>query len=331
MSERAAQLRAADPSLSVEQSLCDALADLILAAGRATTPGLSEVVVFIDLESLLHGAHEAGVSYLSSGEHLPVSAVRRLCCEAKIVPMVLGGEGEPLDLGRGHRTANRAQRRALRKLYRSCAHPDCEVPFDDCHVHHVDFWNTAVAPISAAWSRSAADTTTSSTTVAGDSPWMPTAPLAGTDPTADFTEWRPGQLPTVKHPSSATSPIPAAGGHARTRTLTTSMAPTSRSQSDGVGSATVRRPGRSTAGFQDVGFRDAGIAIAGSRAFGSAAVDTTGTTDAATAVRSPRSRRRAGHVGNPSSWRRSLTSFRTGPRSRRHRPMVVRTAPSHAP
>ncbi|MEZ5215046.1 MAG: DUF222 domain-containing protein [Ilumatobacteraceae bacterium] len=153
LSERAAQLRAADPSLSVEQSLCDALADLILAAGRATTPGLSEVVVFIDLESLLHGAHEAGVSYLSSGEHLPVSAVRRLCCEAKIVPMVLGGEGEPLDLGRGHRTANRAQRRALRKLYRSCAHPDCEVPFDDCHVHHVDFWNTAVAPISAAWSR----------------------------------------------------------------------------------------------------------------------------------------------------------------------------------
>ncbi|MEZ5217541.1 MAG: DUF222 domain-containing protein [Ilumatobacteraceae bacterium] len=120
--------------------MADAVAQLILDSGRAADPGLSEVVVFIDLESLLHGARAEGVSYLSGGQHLPVSAVRRLCCEARIIPMVLGGDGEPLDVGREHRTATRAQRRALRKLYQTCAHPQCEVRFDDCHVHHVDFW-----------------------------------------------------------------------------------------------------------------------------------------------------------------------------------------------
>ncbi|MEZ5258200.1 MAG: hypothetical protein R2705_15225 [Ilumatobacteraceae bacterium] len=138
--ERALQLLAADPSLTEQQAMADALAELVLSPARASSPGLSEVVVFIDLDSLLTGAHEGGVAYLSNGEQLPVSTVRRLCCEAKILPMVLGGDGEPLDVGRERRTATRAQRRALRKLYKSCAHPHCHVRFDECEIHHVDFW-----------------------------------------------------------------------------------------------------------------------------------------------------------------------------------------------
>ncbi len=133
-------LAKAVPGLTIEQAGADALTDLMLGVGRATHPGRTEVVVLIDLESLLHGAHAGGVSYLSNGAHIPVASVRRLCCEAAIIPMVLGGDGMPLDVGREARLANRAQRRALRKLYRSCAHPGCEVRFDDCRVHHVDWW-----------------------------------------------------------------------------------------------------------------------------------------------------------------------------------------------
>ncbi len=45
-----------------------------------------------------------------------------------------------LDLGRSTRLANSAQRRALRALYRSCAVPGCEVHFDHCTIHHINWW-----------------------------------------------------------------------------------------------------------------------------------------------------------------------------------------------
>jgi len=69
-----------------------------------------------------------------------VSTIRRLCCEANIIPVVFNGKGELLDVGREHRTATRAQRRALRALYRTCAHPHCTVAFDNCRIHHIHWW-----------------------------------------------------------------------------------------------------------------------------------------------------------------------------------------------
>jgi hypothetical protein len=66
--------------------------------------------------------------------------VRRLACEAAIVPIVLNTTGEVLDCGREHRVANRAQRRALRAMYRTCSYPGCDVAFDRCDIHHVIEW-----------------------------------------------------------------------------------------------------------------------------------------------------------------------------------------------
>lgn len=45
-----------------------------------------------------------------------------------------------LDLGRTTRLANRAQRRALRALYRGCAVPGCDAAFDQCTIHHLHWW-----------------------------------------------------------------------------------------------------------------------------------------------------------------------------------------------
>ena len=50
--------------------------------------------------------------------------------------VVLHAPGE-LDLGRTTRLANRAQRRALRALYATCAIPGCSVRYDRCKLHHV--------------------------------------------------------------------------------------------------------------------------------------------------------------------------------------------------
>ncbi len=53
------------------------------------------------------------------------------------VVLCAGGE---LNLGRSTRLANRAQRRALRGLYASCAVPGCSARFDHTSIHHVVWW-----------------------------------------------------------------------------------------------------------------------------------------------------------------------------------------------
>lgn len=54
--------------------------------------------------------------------------------------MILGEDGVPINVGRTHRTATRAQRRALRTIYRHCAHHGCDVTFDRCEIHHIDWY-----------------------------------------------------------------------------------------------------------------------------------------------------------------------------------------------
>ena len=53
--------------------------------------------------------------------------------------VVLHAPGE-LNLGRSTRLAGKAQRRALRALYATCAIPGCAVRFDRCRIHHVRWW-----------------------------------------------------------------------------------------------------------------------------------------------------------------------------------------------
>ena len=71
---------------------------------------------------------------------LTPDAVRRLACDAELIPTVLGSTGAVLDQGRARRVATAAQRHALRAMYRTCGHPDCTVRFADCEIHHVIEW-----------------------------------------------------------------------------------------------------------------------------------------------------------------------------------------------
>ena len=76
---------------------------------------------------------------------IPYSVLIELFADADVYPVivrngvVLYAPGE-LDLGRTTRLANRAQRRALRALYPSCAIPGCEARFERCKIHHVHWW-----------------------------------------------------------------------------------------------------------------------------------------------------------------------------------------------
>ena len=71
------------------------------------------------------------------GQPVPPESVRRIACDAVIIPIVVDGAGVVLNHGHGRRMASVEQRRALRAMYRSCGFPDCTVRFGDCEVHHV--------------------------------------------------------------------------------------------------------------------------------------------------------------------------------------------------
>jgi len=52
----------------------------------------------------------------------------------------MDAHGNPFNLGRTVRHANRKQRRALRAIYRSCGFPGCDVGFWKCDIHHIVPW-----------------------------------------------------------------------------------------------------------------------------------------------------------------------------------------------
>jgi len=100
----------------------------------------AEIVVHVDLETLQHGLHAGGTCRTALGADLPVETVRRLACEAEILPVVLDGRSVPIDVGRSKRLATVHQRRALEAIHPTCAIPDCEVIFDHCNIHHIEYW-----------------------------------------------------------------------------------------------------------------------------------------------------------------------------------------------
>lgn len=116
------------------------VAAIVSRSDTATGRTVPEVGVLIDWSTLVSDATVGGICETVDGVPLPVATVRRLCCDADIFPVVLGGQGEVLDQGRALRTANRAQRRALAAMHRGCAFPGCTVGFDASRMHHVRWW-----------------------------------------------------------------------------------------------------------------------------------------------------------------------------------------------
>ena len=69
-----------------------------------------------------------GTGAAMSGDVLSVATVRRLACDAAIIPMVLGTKGEPLDVGRARRLVTKGLRAALWQRDQGCSFPGCTIP-----------------------------------------------------------------------------------------------------------------------------------------------------------------------------------------------------------
>ncbi len=131
-----------DENKSLAERQGDALAQLcvyVLDEGCLPRRGGERPHVTIILtEKELRAQHRGVV--LEYGGQLSAAQTRMLLCDAKILPVVLGGQSQILDVGREKRTATPAQRRAVAARDRGCAHPGCDEPPYRCEIHHVTPW-----------------------------------------------------------------------------------------------------------------------------------------------------------------------------------------------
>jgi hypothetical protein len=99
--------------------------------GDATT-----VIVTIDLADLIDDLGSRHGGALAADSPITAAEARRLACTAKILPAVLGGASEVLDLGRGRRLYSGAQRKAMTVRDQTCRAQGCDIPAAWCEAHH---------------------------------------------------------------------------------------------------------------------------------------------------------------------------------------------------
>jgi hypothetical protein len=73
----------------------------------------------------------------------PVTAatVRKIACDADIIPVLLGSEGRVLDIGRTTRIFPPHIRKAITARDQGCAFPNCTIPAPWCEAHHITYWS----------------------------------------------------------------------------------------------------------------------------------------------------------------------------------------------
>src|SRR6476660_3674682 len=108
------------------------------AGGAAPAQTKAQLFVTMDFESLRDACGSGTV--LGSGTLLAPETVRRIACDAAIIPVVLGTQGEVLELGRTRRLFTPGQLKYLWQRDKGCTIPGCHAPPWWCDGHHVTHW-----------------------------------------------------------------------------------------------------------------------------------------------------------------------------------------------
>ncbi|WP_132115783.1 HNH endonuclease signature motif containing protein [Actinocrispum wychmicini] len=120
----------------------DAFADVLRMAANcpdlpAQNGARTEVAVTIGWEGLQRSLEEV---VLSGDRRMTAREARRMACDAHILPAVLGGDSQPLDVAVPAYATPAHIRRGLYLRDRGCAFPACERPGSVCDSHHVVHW-----------------------------------------------------------------------------------------------------------------------------------------------------------------------------------------------
>lgn len=129
-----------------QQRRAEALVEVVqraIAAGESVpTTAKSQLFVTVDYDTLAAGLSGGGstVGGASSGTLLGPETVRRLACDAALIPVVLGSEGQVLDWGRERRLFTVAQTKRLWLRDGGCTYPGCDLPAHWAQAHHLVHW-----------------------------------------------------------------------------------------------------------------------------------------------------------------------------------------------
>lgn len=130
--DRTSAQRRADAVVEISRFWLDHNQDAMTRSGEK--PHITVTVDFDVLRGALAELPEI------DGSSVDPNTIRRLTCDAGIIPMVLGSEAEPLDVGRKTRTIPAAMRRALEHRDHGCTWDGCTAPMSWCDAHHIVHW-----------------------------------------------------------------------------------------------------------------------------------------------------------------------------------------------
>ena len=97
------------------------------------------LVLTVSTEALA-GTPGAGAADLDGAGPVPASVAERIACDAALSVVTVGGQGEPLSVGRTRRTVPAPIRRALLVRDRTCRYPGCDRPAWWADAHHLEPW-----------------------------------------------------------------------------------------------------------------------------------------------------------------------------------------------
>jgi hypothetical protein len=149
--EPLAQKLGAEDTRTVPQRRADALATLASAAAgfddllpdfNGDRPHLDVITDFDALVRDLdpHASYDPDSAPTINGVRVSPQTVRRLACDADILPVVMNSKSEVLDIGRTSRIWPKAIRKALQIEDGGCGWPDCKMPLWACRIHHLTYW-----------------------------------------------------------------------------------------------------------------------------------------------------------------------------------------------
>ncbi len=123
------------------QALVQVCRRAVAAGDRPGTSAKATLFLTMSLAELtarLGAARTVGPS--RHGDLLAPETVRRLACDAEVIPAVLGSSAEILDVARPVRLFSPAQNRALWVRDAACTFPGCDIPAHWCDAHHIVHW-----------------------------------------------------------------------------------------------------------------------------------------------------------------------------------------------
>ncbi len=98
-------------------------------------PQQTTIILTADYDTIVGQLQNAS---LIDGTPISIDEIRRLACQANILPAIFNNKAQPLYLGRSRRKHTKAQLQALHKRDKRCT--SCGIRASNCEVHHKTPW-----------------------------------------------------------------------------------------------------------------------------------------------------------------------------------------------